>query len=159
MTGLKATPYASTHAQARMDVHASAIIGALWLSSRLQMHNRQRGKRYKDDRVAAGEKKRPRVGPWVRGRQRRRLALLVGLVTSLWESLQLSQSRHIEEGQRREENRNSNAIVGDVINWLMVRKRGGRVDEEEEGRRRKNRSLTSGASDVDHGGPVERNGP
>lgn len=29
----------------------------------------------------------------------------------------------VRQGQRREENRNGNAIVGDVINWLMGRKR------------------------------------
>lgn len=61
----------------------------------------------------------------------------------------------VRQGQHREENRNGNAIVGDVINWLMGRKRRNRrrragvyEEQEERGARLLSR-LTSGASDVD----------
>lgn len=70
----------------------------------------------------------------------------------------------VRQGQHREENRNGNAVVGDVINWLMKRKRGESPAGQTRGRRLlvgegRLPRLTSAASDVDQRGPAERSGP
>ena len=52
-----------------------------------------------------------------------RLDSLHGLCSGFFEPRGSPSTGTVRQGQHREENRNGNAIVGDVINWLMGRKR------------------------------------
>lgn len=60
-----------------------------------------------------------------------------GLCSGFFEPRGSPSTGTVRQGQHREENRNGNAIVGDVINWLMGRKRRNRRSRARRTRNRK----------------------